>query len=447
MEENGKSKELIRIEALESDERREDEHEDVIELALELGRALIETGGELQRAEYAAEKLCRAYGAVATDTYATGTVIILTAEFENGNRTTRSVRVRKDTVDLRAFERINSLSREFCETAPPPEEAERRLKAVIGQKTAPLWQEIAGVALGSAGMTVASMGSLPDGLMAAVAAALVISLNYYFSRVVGKFVTTALTAFLASTFCILFYAAGAGDNLPTMITGEILVLVPGLTILSAMRDMLSGNVESGATRFLQSVLVAFGLALGVALALLVFEPLVGDAMNATVTSGIGGDVFPVVRVASSVVGALGFSLYFHIEYKRIPFTLANVFVTMLIICLMEYAGGVEQVFFRTLAASFAVTLISEILASRLKAPAVVFLTSALLPMLPGTNMYLFMSYMVSGDYGLMAQNLIVAFQGALGIACGILAVGAFATGIRRFAERVRSLRKKIGKDR
>lgn len=447
MEENGKSKELIRIEALESDERREDEHEDVIELALELGRALIETGGELQRAEYAAEKLCRAYGAVATDTYATGTVIILTAEFENGNRTTRSVRVRKDTVDLRAFERINSLSREFCETAPPPEEAERRLKAVIGQKTAPLWQEIAGVALGSAGMTVASMGSLPDGLMAAVAAALVISLNYYFSRVVGKFVTTALTAFLASTFCILFYAAGAGDNLPTMITGEILVLVPGLTILSAMRDMLSGNVESGATRFLQSVLVAFGLALGVALALLVFEPLVGDAMNATVTSGIGGDVFPVVRVASSVVGALGFSLYFHIEYKRIPFALANVFVTMLIICLMEYAGGVEQVFFRTLAASFAVTLISEILASRLKAPAVVFLTSALLPMLPGTNMYLFMSYMVSGDYGLMAQNLIVAFQGALGIACGILAVGAFATGIRRFAERVRSLRKKIGKDR
>lgn len=433
---NGKSKELIRIEALESDEKREDEHEDVIELALEVGRALIETGGELQRAEYAAEKLCRAYGAVATDTYATGTVIILTAEFENGNRTTRSVRVRKDSVDLRALERINALSREFCETAPPPDEAERRLKEVIAQKTAPLWQEIAGVALGSAGMTVASMGSLLDGFIAAVAAALVISLNYYFSRVVGKFVTTALTAFLASTVCILFYAVGAGDNLPTMIIGEILVLVPGLTILAAMRDMLSGNVESGATRFLQSVLVAFGLALGIALALLVFEPLVGDAMNATVTQGVGGNAFPVVRVAASVMGALGFSLFFHIEYKRIPFALANVFVTMLIICLMEYVGGVNQVFFRTLAASFAVTLISEILATKLKAPAVVFLTSALLPMLPGTNMYLFMSYMVSGEYGLMAENLITAFQGALGIACGILAVGVFATGIRKFVSRI-----------
>lgn len=55
------------------------------------------------------------------------------------------------------------------------------------------------------------------------------------------------------------------------------------------------------------------------------------------------------------MGALGFSLFFHIEYKRIPFALANVFVTMLIICLMEYVGGVNQVFFRTLAASFAVT--------------------------------------------------------------------------------------------
>lgn len=436
METEEKTTELSRIEALESDERREDANEDVIELALELGRALIETGGELQRAEYAAEKLCRAYGAVATDTYATGTVIILTAEFEDGNRTTRSVRVRRDAVDLRAFERINALSREFCETAPPPDEAEKRLKEVIKQKTAPLWQEIAGVALGSAGMTVASMGSMLDGLIAAFAAAIVISLNYYFSRVVGKFVTTALSAFLASAVCIIFYAIGAGDNLPTMITGEILVLVPGLTILSSMRDMLSGNVESGATRFLQSVLVALGLAIGISLALLVFRPLVGDAMNAVVVSGVGGEYFPIVRVASSVVGALGFSLFFHIEYKRIPFALANVFVTMVIICLMEYAGGVDQVFFRTLAASFAVTLISEILASRLKAPTVVFLTPALLPMLPGTNMYLFMSYMVSGEYSLMAQNLIIAFQGALGIACGILAVGAVATGIRRLAARI-----------
>ena len=78
------ARELSRIEALESDELREDEHEDIIELALMLGRALLESGGEMQRAEYAVDRLCRAYGAVDTDSYATGTVIVLTAEFENG---------------------------------------------------------------------------------------------------------------------------------------------------------------------------------------------------------------------------------------------------------------------------------------------------------------------------------------------------------------------------
>ena len=37
------ARELSRIDALESDELREDEHEDIIELALMLGRALLES--------------------------------------------------------------------------------------------------------------------------------------------------------------------------------------------------------------------------------------------------------------------------------------------------------------------------------------------------------------------------------------------------------------------
>ena len=133
-----RSEEVERIEALETDELKEDEHEDIIELALLLGKSLLESGGEMQRAEYAVDRLCRAYGTVETDSYATGTVIILTAEFEHGNRTTRSIRIRKDSVDLRKLEQINSLSREFCTETPPIAEAERRLKEVIDKKTATL---------------------------------------------------------------------------------------------------------------------------------------------------------------------------------------------------------------------------------------------------------------------------------------------------------------------
>lgn len=423
--------ELRRIEALEKDELKEDEHEDVIELALMLGRAILESGGEMQRTEYAIDRLCRAYGAVDTDTYATGTVIILTAEFENGNRTTRSVRVRKDSVDLRRLEALNALSRELCEKTPPLAEGAERLVAIVAARTATLWQEVTGVALGSFGMTVASMGTPLDGLVAAIAAAAVMLLSFYLSRLMNKFATTLLSSFLASMVCILLYAVGLGDNLPTMIIGEIMILIPGLTLTNAVRDMLCGDVTSGAVKFLQSLMVTLGLAIGISVALVAFGGLVsGVDVNAVPDGGPGGDFYPIVKTAAGVCGALGFSLYFHIDYKRIPLALANVFITMVTVNLMEYVGGVTEVFFRTIAAAAVVTLVSELLAIRLKAPAIVFLIPAVLPLIPGGDIYMTMSNMVYANYAEMAARLLTALKGCLGIGCGIVAVSVAVSVIR-----------------
>ncbi len=423
--------ELLRIEELEADERKEDEHEDVIELALLLGRAILESGGEMQRAEYAVDRLCRAYGAVDTDSYATGTVIILTAEFENGDRTTRSVRIRKDSIDLRKLEEVNALSREFCATAPPVADAARRLKEAMARKTATLWQEVTGVALGSFGMTVASMGTPLDGLVAAIAAAAVMLLGYYLSRVMNKFASTLLSSFLASMVCVFLYALGMGDNLPTMIVGEIMILIPGLTLTNAVRDMLCGDVTSGAVKFLQSLMVTLGLAIGISVALVAAGGLVsGVDINAVPPGGFGGDYYPVVRSAAGVVGALGFSLYFHIDYKRIPFALASVLVTMVIINLMEYVGGVNEIFFRTISAAAVVTLIGELLAVKFRAPAMVFFIPAVLPLIPGGDIYLTMSNMVYANYAEMASRLLVALKGCLGIGCGIVAVSVVVSVIR-----------------
>ena len=425
------ARELSRIDALESDELREDEHEDIIELALMLGRALLESGGEMQRAEYAVDRLCRAYGAVDTDSYATGTVIVLTAEFENGDRTTRSVRIRKDSIDLRKLEKLNSLSREFCVLKPPVAEASRRVREVMDAKTATLWQEVAGVALGSFGMTVASMGTPLDGLGAAIAAAAVMLLSYFLSRLMNKFATTLLSSFLASVLCILLHVAGVGENLPTMLVGEIMILIPGLTLTNAVRDMLCGDVTSGAVKFLQSLMVTLGLAIGLSVALVAFGWLVsGVDVNAVPATGPGGDYYPVVKTAAGVVGALGFSLYFHIDYKRIPLALINVLVTMIVINLMEFVGGVGEVFFRTIAAAGAVTLIAELFATKLKAPAMVFFIPAILPLIPGGDIYLTMSNMVYAGYAEMAAHLLTALKGCLGIGCGVVAVSVIVSIVR-----------------
>jgi uncharacterized membrane protein YjjP (DUF1212 family) len=48
--------------------------------------------------------------------------------------------------------------------------------------------------------------------------------------------------------------------------GNIMVLIPGLMITNSFREMFSNNLLSGSVRFLESVLIALAIAVGMALA-------------------------------------------------------------------------------------------------------------------------------------------------------------------------------------
>ena len=59
-----------------------------------------------------------------------------------------------------------------------------------------------------------------------------------------------------------------GLNIDKIIIGDIMLLIPGIAITNAMRDMLAGDTVAGALRLIESLLWAGALALGYMVAIM-----------------------------------------------------------------------------------------------------------------------------------------------------------------------------------
>ena len=80
--------------------------------------------------------------------------------------------------------------------------------------------------------------------------------NKLFINIVGGF-------WIAST-ALLCYKLGIIKVYENMVIGSIMILVPGLVLTNAIRDLIAGDIVAGITKFTEALLVAAGIAVGAA---------------------------------------------------------------------------------------------------------------------------------------------------------------------------------------
>lgn len=81
---------------------------------------------------------------------------------------------------------------------------------------------------------------------------------------------------------------------------------------------------------------------------------------------------------------------------------------------------------RYLLATIVVSVLSEIFARILKAPATIFLVIGIVPLVPGGGLYYAMNALINGDYALFAQKGIETAACAGAIAAGVSVVTSIA---------------------
>jgi uncharacterized membrane protein YjjB (DUF3815 family) len=169
-----------------------------------------------------------------------------------------------------------------------------------------------------------------------------------------------------------------------------MILVPGLLFTNAMRDIIFGDTNSGINRIVEVVLIAAAIALGTAAAwntaVSLWEiPEVTPILNHS----------PVIQCIFGTVACLGFVLIFNIHgYGNLLCALGGC-LTWAVFCIVQALGGGELLcyFVSTVAAA----VFAEVMARIRKYPAISYLITSLLPLIPGAGVYYAAQQAVRGN--------------------------------------------------
>ena len=92
---------------------------------------------------------------------------------------------------------------------------------------------------------------------------------------INRMAQTVLHSFVAGVLAYLSVAVGIGENIGAVMIGTIMLLIPGLELGNALRDLLGSDLLAGSLRIVQVCLVAIMIAFGYAAALLVMGGIFG----------------------------------------------------------------------------------------------------------------------------------------------------------------------------
>ncbi len=391
------------------------------------GRIILENGGETYRAEDTVVHMAQALGLKEVDVFGIPSGLFISYTDEDGERETSVCRVFLRGTHLSRVDAVNQLSRRLTAGTLAPGELlhELRRAARIGSDL-PRWYGALTAFLTAAGFAVMFGGGLVDMLVGGVSAALcALTPLLLRDRDEGGMGSVLLGGLGCAFLPLVFHKLTGLGVTEAMIAGAIMPLVPGLSMTNAVQDILRGDMVSGVAHAARAVMVA---------ALLAGGALIGTHMSAWVPpAGVitTQAALPytwraaAVLLPSTLLAGAGFGALLYAPRKAIFWGgllgAAGYFAYWGLMA----AGVAETVamFFGALLASVG----AQLAARKLKMIATVFVTIAILPLVPGVGLYRAMSAIATGDLagggGTAAHTMALILMIALGIGLGSAIAG------------------------
>ena len=246
------------------------DYEKLLTLGTEMGQLLMDSGAEIYRVEESVSRLLSAYG-LEPQVFAIPTCLIVSLTTPEGHPITRMCRIPAHGTDIELLERCNQLCRWLCETAHPVEEALELVRSLTRRRMYSSGLVLAGHVIAASFFALFLGGGPADGFAAVLCGLAVSLLLLYGQRLTGSnlFFRTAVCAAVAAGLALILVRLGVGYSVEAVTIGPLMLLVPGVALTNAMREIMGGHVISGLTRIAEVILVATAIALGTALPMLV----------------------------------------------------------------------------------------------------------------------------------------------------------------------------------
>ena len=231
-------------------------------VVLDIGEHMLRSGGEVHRVEDSMTRICHAYGVSHVEVFVITSLLIAAIRMPDGSYSSQIRRVYGVNKDLSKFEKFNSISRRICTERLSFDEVEQLIYEAKHSKPYSSFFVVVGNALMASGFALLFGGTLRDGIAALLVGVLVGMLGYYVGRKINVIARTVVESFALAVFSILSIAVGIGENLQYVAIGAIMLVIPGLDFGNSLRDLMYGNLLSGALRMIQAVMTGVIIAIG-----------------------------------------------------------------------------------------------------------------------------------------------------------------------------------------
>ncbi|MDO5015797.1 MAG: threonine/serine exporter family protein [Eubacteriales bacterium] len=239
------------------------DYEQVLDLAIYIAYGIPTVGGETGRAEDSCRRVLQAYGCDRIEVMVMANFLTLSFEYK-GEKYHGQKRISDQTSSsMLRLNELNNLTRKLTAEPYDPGMALNEVKTILDAPKRPFTQHLALVGLVGFTFTLLLDGSLGAALFAfvidLVARAAIEPLYQYktnqmFVNIFGGLLVTLLSA------CSIFL--GLGEERGIINTATFMFLFPGVSLVNSIRDIIASDYLAGATKLIQTILVALGIAIG-----------------------------------------------------------------------------------------------------------------------------------------------------------------------------------------
>ncbi len=241
---------------------------EILRFALLLGEQMLTNGAETSRVEDSVLRVCKSRGFKHVNVFTTPTCVIISDEKFDGLTFMKTIS--KRTINLTKIDKLNDISREFVQNEDiDPIYAIDKLKEVEAVKDYNQFIYFIGTAMASASFAYLIGGTtVLDFILTLIIASIGVIIYNKILKLNGiTFFATLMSSFSIAVLGNLLVNYNVLQNSTSLIVGSIMPLLPGVSFIKGLRDLISGNLIAGISRIVEAILISAAIAVGVGVVL------------------------------------------------------------------------------------------------------------------------------------------------------------------------------------
>ena len=243
-------------------------NQQILDIASRLGHSMQKCGAEIYRIEDSLTRVLKALGAIDVNVFVINSAVMLS--IKSGEETVLS-EIRRSPArgtDLYKLDRLNSLCRRICSQNLDYNTIIEELESIENKKAYSFPAKLCGFSMISVSFCLIFGGGALEVLPALAVSLIVYPLIYVMERLkTGIFFKNIIASALIALLAILFSAFIIPVNIDKVIIGTFMNLVPGVALVTSMRDIIAGDLIAGKNTLTEAIIIAIGMALGAGIVL------------------------------------------------------------------------------------------------------------------------------------------------------------------------------------